>query len=450
MTPKYPLIAAGVAAALAGGYAQAAPPTITQAQSPFASLVIAGSSAAKNSVLGAVENDICGGTANTLLVSSAGGTKNFFALSCNTAVAIGSGAGAIPVGSLVTIYYRTEGGSVVGALPIASGHNILRLNLADSSCAGAGLTATCTVSGVTATAGPNDSWTGAVTSDGVDLGITDVEPALLTGADYPTGYSTTAFGHATPTQMAGLSTTRLIQQVFGLAINVGSAGSGLTAPINLSRESAANILLGNYSDWHAVPDALTGQPIAAASSLITRIDREPGSGTRTLANTYFLRYQCGSSTAITDNVGESDNFSTTDELTAANGKAASIAYTSIDQLQDPHNSTNFPNLVLATIDGVAPSNIHAAAGGYDYWFEATTVNNAATTGTSLSLASFLQTDMPKLASAPQEPSVNVIPGLQGNVGTVPLTDNGKTGTLTIYVNPYTRNGKSCNVPTETN
>jgi len=78
------------------------------------------------------------------------------------------------------------------------------------------------------------------------------------------------------------------------------------------------------------------------------------------------------------------------------------------------------------------------------------VNNAATTGTSLSLASFLQTDMPKLASAPQEPSVNVIPGLQGNVGTVPLTDNGKTGTLTIYVNPYTRNGKSCNVPTETN
>ena len=116
MTHKYPLIAAGVAAALAGGYAQAAAPTIAQAAAATQTLVIAGSSAAKNAVLGEIENNICGGSANTLLVSSTGGTKNFFALSCNTAVAISG----ITTGSLVTFYYRTEGGSVVGALPIVS------------------------------------------------------------------------------------------------------------------------------------------------------------------------------------------------------------------------------------------------------------------------------------------------------------------------------------------
>jgi hypothetical protein len=443
MTHKYPLIAAGVAAALAAGYVQAAAPTIAQAESPFASLVIAGSSAAKNAVIGAIENDICGGSANTLLVTSTGGSKNFFALSCDTAVTIGG----IPTGSLVTIYYRTEGGSVVGALPIATGHTILKLNLADSSCTGSGLTATCAVTGVTATAGPGDSWTGAVIAATVQLGVTDVEPGQLTGADYPTGYSTTAFGSATTAQMKALTPVKLFQQTFGLAVNT----SGRTfSTVNLTKESAANILNGSYSDWHAVPDALTGNPISSVTTgdPITRVDREPGSGTRTSANIYFLGYQCSSTNAISTN--GAPNFSTTDELTAANGTPGSIAYTSIDQLQDPHNSTSFTNLVLATINGQAPSNLRSATGAYDYWFEATLVPNSSTSGTSADLSSFLQGDMPKLATAPSEPDINVIPGVGGNVAAVPPTNNGKTGTLEIYVNPYTRGGGSCNVPAEQN
>src|SRR6516225_4176572 len=121
MTHKYPLIAAGVAAALAGGYVQAAAATQT--------LNITGSSAAKNAILNGLEADVCGGSANALLVSATGGTKNFFALSCNTAVTIPG----ITTGSLVTFYYRTEGGSVVGALPIATSKQIKRLNLSDAS-----------------------------------------------------------------------------------------------------------------------------------------------------------------------------------------------------------------------------------------------------------------------------------------------------------------------------
>jgi PBP superfamily domain len=441
MTHKYPLIAAGVAAALAGGYVQAAP-TIAQAAAATQTLNITGSSAAKNAVLSGLEADVCGGSANALLVSSAGGTKNFFALSCNTATVIPG----ITTGSLVTFYYRTEGGSVVGALPIATGKQIKRLNLSDASCTGSGLTATCTVNGSTTTNGPNDSWTGAVINDVVDLGVTDVEPGQLTGADYPSGYSSAVFGSATTAQMKALGTVRLVDQTFGLAVNVSGRSF---STVNLTRESAANILSGSYSDWHSVPDALTGQPISSVTTgdPITVVNREPGSGTRTTANIYFLGYQCSSTNSIP---GATGNFSTTDELNQVNGTPGAIGYTAIDQLQDPHNSTNFTNLVLATINGVAPSNLASATGQYDYWYEATLVPNPATTGTSLSLSQFLQTDLPKLGTAPQEPSINAIPGVGGNVAAVPLTSNGKTGTLQIYINPYTRQGKSCNVPAEQN
>jgi hypothetical protein len=73
------------------------------------------------------------------------------------------------------------------------------------------------------------------------------------------------------------------------------------------------------------------------------------------------------------------------------------------------------------------------------------------TGASLALSTFLQGDLPKLATAPQEPDVNAIPNVASNgKGTVPLTSNGKAGTLQIYLNPYTRAGSSCNVPGETN
>ncbi|MBV8445158.1 MAG: hypothetical protein JOZ92_04505, partial [Candidatus Dormibacteraeota bacterium] len=220
MTHKYPLIAAGVAAALSGAYAQATAPTIAQAAAATQTLVIAGSSAAKNAIISGVETDVCGGSGNVLLVSSAGGTKNFFALACNTTATISG----ITTGSLVTIYYRTEGGSVVGALPIATGYHPLRLNLSDASCTGSGLTATCTVNGTTSANGPNDSWTGAVTPDAVQLGITDLEPGLLTGADYPTGYNAGVWGSASTAQMKALTSVRLIQQVFGLAVNNSGGG----------------------------------------------------------------------------------------------------------------------------------------------------------------------------------------------------------------------------------
>jgi hypothetical protein len=454
---KYPMIAAAVTVALgAAGFADAAVPSLSQAAAAPVQLVIAGSSAAESSVASAVETTVCGGVANTLVVQSKGGSGNFFAFSCNTAATISG----ITTGTLVTVYYRTEGGSVVGALPIVQNKKILRLNLADTTnCATTGAaTAACTVNGVTATAGTTDSWTGGLTQDFVQLGVTDVEPAQLTNADFPTNYSSSVFGTATAAQLKALPTSRIFDQVFGLAVN--TTGGGLPANsstagisgIHLSKEAAANILNGSYSDWSAVPDATTGNAVASSSVGVTRIDREPGSGTRTATNIFFLGYQCGTTNSIQSLPGEQLNFSTADELTQANGIPGAIAYTSIDQLLNPSNLAKWPNLALVTIDGVTPSTQAAAAGGYGFWFEATFVPNTTALGSgtgSAALATFLENSLPTLAGAPSSPDINVIPSYKGNTASVPLTGKG-SGTTAVFVNAFSRLGNSCNVPAEQN
>jgi hypothetical protein len=446
ISQKYPLIAAAVAATLAAGVANAAPPSLSAAQAPVASLVIAGSSAAESAVQAAVGADICGGAANMLTMKSAGGSGNFFAFSCTPSPAISG----VPAG-VVNIYYRTEGGSVVGALPVVSQAKIKRLNLSDSTCTASGTSGTCSITGLTATAGTQDSWAGAVTADFVQLGVTDVEPGQLgQSGDYPSAYSQAAFGTATAKQLAALPTSRIFQQVFGIVINTtGGAfpSSASTAGVSLSKESIQNILLRNYTDWSNVPSFNTVNAVTSTSQTIVPIDREQGSGTRTATNIFFLNYGCGATVSI-DSTGETLNFSTTDELNAAESTAGAIAYTSIDQILK--NPAAFPNLVLANINGVTPSNLVAATGSYDYWYEATFVTNASQlSGASADIAAVLEAKLPVLANAPGSPDINVIPSYKGNVAAVPITSSG-TGTSEIYINPFTRQGNSCSIPAEQN
>ena len=455
MDKRYPLIAAAVAAAVAS-YHVDAQPTLAQAQSPVASLVIAGSSAAAPGFEIAIEKDLCGGSgatpgSATLAISSVGGSKNFLAYSCATGATFGS----IPSGSIITVYYRTEGGSVVGALPLVNNTSIKRLDLSNSTCATSTSTdgtgaqiATCTVTGTTSVVGTSDGWSGAVTADTVQLGITDVEPGQLVGADYPSAYGT-YFGTATPAQMGSLTHSRLFDQVFGFLVNT-QQGNGLTAgqAINLSEQSAKAILSG-YTDWNAIPDALTGSPIGSSSATnnLVLINREQGSGTRTSANIYFLRYGCGSTNAISSSgLG---NFSTGDELTQANTTPGAIAYASIDNKLNPANSSKYTNLTLATINGVTPSNLAAATGQYGWWFEATAVipTGGITVTNSATLANELIGKVEELSYAPAIPDVLAIPGIGATVNspTTALTNNGGSGTTEIYTNPYTRGGNSCNV-----
>jgi hypothetical protein len=442
MNNKYEAIAASIAVAMVSGQVNATVPTLLQAGAPTASLVMAGSPAVVRTLSNAIENQLCGGAANTLIANSVGGTTEFLAFSCFTATAING----IPVNTLITIYYRAEGGSAMGVLPIASGKQIKRLDLRDTTdCTVSGNAATCFVLGTTTTSGTTDSWTGAVVADTVQLGFTDVEPAQMTSADFPANYSAALFGTLTPSQLKALVTMRLFDQVFGLVVN--KSGQAFST-VNLSKSSAANILSGNFSDWHNVPDAITGNAISSVPSKINLLNRELGSGPRIAANIFFLGYQCGTANSIPRRAGELLYTTVGSQLTVANNTPGSIAYTSIDQILNPVNGTKYTNLVLATIDGVTPSSLAAATGRYEFWYEATLIPAVGVSGSSSSLSTFLQSDLPKLATAPAAPDILVISGIGGNFPTVPPSSNGLTGTSQIFVNPYTRSGNSCNVPGE--
>jgi hypothetical protein len=445
MTSKYSLIAAAVAAAMAAGVSEAQP-SISQAASATNSLVIAGSSAAEGSVASTIKSDLCGGT--DLAIQSTGDT-NFFAFSCFTAKAIGSGTNTLAANTLVTIYYRTEGGSVVGALPIVTGASINRLDL--SACAAAN-GPPCGVGGTSANNGIHDTFTGFVTKDIVQLGVTDVEPGQLVGTNYPSAYDTTVYGHASSAQMASLNppvgSSTIFQQIFGLVVNT----SGLSfTQVNLTRETAAAILVGKYTDWAAVPDAVTGKPIASATTPILLKNREAGSGTRTQASIYFLGTGCAAGASVlADPAGaQGDFFATGDDLNAANAAPGAITYSVVDQILNHANQTKFTNLALATINGVTPSTLAAATGLYDDWFEATLVPNPTVAASSAAgiLSTYLKGALVPLATAPLSPAINAIPGA-ANPPAVPPT--ARTGTATIYINPFTRNGNSCSVPVETN
>jgi ABC-type phosphate transport system substrate-binding protein len=442
MNHKYPLIAAAIATAAAssGAYAQLTPAGMASA--PY-QLIIAGSSAASPTVLGIIENDpnLCNGAGNYLQLKSSGDT-NFAGVTCNIATQQGS----IPAGAQITVYYRSEGGSVVGALPVSSGKSVLRLD--PTQCTQV-TPYTCTVTGASSINGPNDSWTGAVTEGPVDLGVTDVEPAQLIGLDYPNNYKSSVFGKASPAQLAALVTVPALQQVFGIAVNENGMGFTSQQAINLSKETIANILNGTLSTWNTVPNAATGAPVTPVALPITLINREPGSGTRTATNIYFLQYGCGQTAGIAQS--GTVYYATGDELTAANSTNGALAYASINNLQP--NSLTYGNLVMAAINGVTPTTLLAAAGEYDFWFEATlvpsqqavTLNNAGAQG----LSNYLQGAIATAATYSVNSDVNFIPGQGGNTASLPPA-GATSGSNTSYINVYTRGGNSCNIPSASN
>ncbi len=442
------MVAAAVAAAISSlafsAQSQAAAPTLAAIQGNTTNvLVMAGSSAAEPAVASAFAADACGGAANmTTLQSSApsggSGSGNFFAFACTTTKALGT----LPAGTLVTIYYRDEGGSVVGALPIAAApagqvsHKIQRLD--PTKCTGTAAPYTCTVSGLTANDGPNDAWAGAVVEDYVQLGLTDVEPGLLTGNDYPTLYNASAFGTATAAQLAGLPIQPAVDQVFGVYVN--NTGAGMPATINLTQQTVNNIFsAGAYTDWNQVPDAVTGNPIVKppASVPILIVNREAGSGTRTAMNTFFFNYQCGSTTSIGLDPGP-DNYSTSDEMTAIGKTAGAIGYASINNSK--------ANVVLATLNGIVPSNLAAATGEYPFWYEAQFVTTSAG-GAAGQIASYLEGVVPEITYVPQLADILATPGAGATANTAAVPVSGSANGV-VYVNPFSRSQNSCNTPTE--
>jgi ABC-type phosphate transport system substrate-binding protein len=443
-------IAAAVALAL--GAASAAEAQVAACATPDYALYVAGSSAAVSSFKTALLADLF--SSETAYSSTNGDFEAFCGPVSN------SGAANVPgltAGSIAIVHYRAEGGSVGGVLPIVNGDVVNFLDLTGSGCnvLNPPTTGTSQVNGTT------DSWGGCLTTHGVELGVSDLEPSAfsVTSGNYPTAYSTAAFGTATQAQLNTLtgSSVALFQQVFGIFVNTsGINGGGTGQPLNLSKETVAQILNGHYKNWSAVPSA-SGGAVSSSSQTIVIKNREAGSGTRTGASIYFLGQECSTiPLALRDPVATSslDAYGTGDVLKQAASNAGAITYASID------NSTKQSALTMVTLSGVTPSNLAAASGQYDYWFEAT-AQLGNTTGTSggittpggSAIAHFLTSgELSGLATAPHATDILAIPGAgptaTPNVGTVPLTSS--AGTQTIYVNPFTRSKNSCNIPAAVN
>jgi hypothetical protein len=443
-------VAAAVAAALASGAAMASQPTPAQAANPTVGLYISGSSAAKNAVLGALENgsSFCGGSYS--LFSSTGDT-NFFAVSCTPAASTGlpSANGT----NVFTIWYRDEGGSVTGALPLVSGAQINQLQL--SGATGSAGSYTAAVGGSSAVNGIDDSFTGAVFKAAVQMGITDVEPGALTGNNYPSAYKSSVYGKATPAQLAGLTQATIFDQVFGVFVNTNSSAFSsaekadqgtATASLDLSQQTIGAILQGNQSNWNDVPDT-SGNAVASSSLPITIVNREQGSGSRTATDIYFTGDHCVSplQTPIQESTGgTADYFSTGNVLAAANTIPGAITYASIDNA----GSSSYPNLTLVAVDNVQPSNLNAAAGTYGNWYEATVTTGSNYSSLSADQQGLIQgliTAFQTQATLPGAADILANPNY--NTPSYPISGTGVTiSGHVVYINPFSRIGNSCNDP----
>jgi hypothetical protein len=444
------IVASAVAAALASGTAMAVTaPTAVDAQAAPIKIFISGSSAAKAAIKASLAGaDWCNGNGMTTFAS---GTPDFNAYSCTAA------AGPFN-GQSTTIYYRAEGGSVVGVLPVINNVAIKQLDL--SAAGGCPQTTTgsvtCVVGGTSAANGSADSWTSGVFTPavGAQVGISDLEPKVFVGDNFPSNYT---FIGAKRT-VADLKSATLLpqniifQQTFGLIIN--NTPAGIAGVNNISSQSVRDILTGGFINWTAVPAAPVttsdgvalvskvgaGPGVANASTAITLCNREKGSGTRTGTAIYFLGDECTTSASTITDPGP-DNFSTGDEITCVSTHPGAIGYVSIDK------QAGLPaGVVPLAIDGVLPTNTKAALGQYTWTYEASMQVNPSADANNKSFYNYYFPKLQALATAPQSAQVNVVPNIgttTGNTPGLPLTSSG-----IINVSNYTRNGDSCTALSE--
>lgn len=434
-------IAAILGTAAGTGAEAAAPPTLAQAAAAPFQLYISGSSAASKAVLGALQVNLCGGAVNALSVAGSPNT-NFGAVSCAPASGVAGANGT----NFYTVYYRFEGGSVTGALPIANNDAVEQLDLTKSSfitCTGN--TCTATVTGTSAANGTTDTFGGAVSPHAVQLGILDVEPAALVGNNYPTIYSTTAWGKNNPSGVAALASGVLFDEVYGIYVNTGTT-PGIKKPLSLSTQMVQNLLTKQITDWSQVTDT-SGAQVSSTSIPVVIVNREVGSGSRAATDLLIAGDVCQVGGAKIQEASKTatDYFSTGNVLDALNAQGGGISYATIDNAPES-------NETLVSLNGITPTNANAASGQYPFWVEATFATNPNSIPDA-NLLSFITNSLQAVGTAPHLADVLANPTVGGNTPHVALgagnTASGSLtglGSATIYVNPFSRSKVTCNIP----
>jgi hypothetical protein len=322
-------------------------------------------------------------------------------------------AGAAPLnsnitpGSTVTFHYSAELGSVWGVANMlgmsgVSGYPSTHIFLTPNggctagayTAANASFAATCGnsssppyalyTSGLGANTG-TDQFAG-ITSNGSttmflattpDIAVADLEPAKF---HFPYNWANAnptcttspcyaAIGKApSSSQLNNIGTNssntfngQMNGELFAVIVNsVGTPFAG-TPVNNLSSNSVAAILQGDYTTWNQVPEVGPKD----SGTAITVCRRDHGSGSQVAASIFFTGTECG---AFNDggvlSTGVSYAGSTSAMRSCVNATAGAIGYLSVyGNLPGQNESDNY---AIVNIDGVQANAHNAAAGYYRY------------------------------------------------------------------------------------
>ena len=412
-----------VAAALVAGSAMALPPSTVH----DVNLTVAGSSAFKSTFKTELQT-ICSDTVDVYTATASSGAPDMVAYSCT----LNSSSAPLSLqGKKALVYYRSEGGSVYGVGPIAKNTQVMRVKV-DASCTGSSPAYSCATSGWNLA---SDSGSGQLEKATVQLGISDEEPAMFTGDNWPSSSSDSIFGSApTSAQLANISSKQsAIGQVFAVYVNKSVTGGTAATPINLSKQTLTSIFSGNYTTWDQVPKA-DGTGAVGTGDIVLCL-RETGSGTQIGAAMYFNGANCSTSGYGFAASTVASNNSTGTETACIGNNAGAIGYASIQ-------GTNPSNTSIVNIDGVVPSKNNAALGTYGYWYEVSFNSGAALAGTTLekALVNYMISRFRAQSTAPSTASVFALP-----VGSnTPSFANALDASHPVSLS--TRSGNSCALP----
>jgi hypothetical protein len=446
---KLSKIALAVAFALGGGSAMALDQATTNAAPT--QLVVAGASAARDSMLLVVATELCqAGTVDVYRATPTGG-QDFRAYSCTLVVddgVSGSVANTLAIngvaGTNATIYYRSEGGSVWGPgsivarqlngsfpgiksldttqacnAPVATNFTIggTVLNLPTRNCPVA-------YSGFTTDAG-----TGAIVDKQTQFGVSDVEPKMFAGTNvgWPQSSKFPTYNAAIGQALKDLPKDTAFGQTFGFFINTtGPVSGGL---LNITPAQATAIFTtGGYANWNKIP--------GLGSATIRKARREPGSGTQAAVAAFLANINCGDSLGFvtqTSPTSPTQEFSTSSDLNTFVSTTPEAIGFGVYTTSPPANTR------FLKINGVDGDRQAAADGTYELAYELTTQKNPDPSilvpgSNSAGLATALQTILKRAATLPDNVSVFAIPG-GTNVAGVPQAGR--------PVARASRNGNSC-------
>jgi len=359
MRSKNLIVAASVAAALAGTTsAFALNPTVTAAIPADHTLIVAGASAARDAVE-AIFNDtrVCVAGTVTRFRASASNTPDLRAYSCTLATGTPYFNDSVE-GDNVVVYYRSEGGSVWGPGAIAKNVPVARLVVNANCTLSESPNYICAVNGYTLSNDGTVGATGNITRTAVQLGVADLEPTMFVGANWPEP-GTQLGNQPSANALAALPAVPVFGQTFGVIV---PTGSNIT---NLTTQDITSIFTGNYGDWSQVRGSNTSGPI-------TICRRERGSGTQTGAEVFFNGANC--SPAALSFVHSTDNppiFGNTVIENSTSGSLATCVVNNPGSIGIAVANTAPTNTKFVTIDGIPANHNTAATGQYPYWFEAT-------------------------------------------------------------------------------